>query len=516
MAKLNYLEAIPKETWDIIRGQTAQRLSATPGNGQAKTSAPQATPPRTWSAAELLDADFPEPPWIVPGLLPVGLTLLAGRPKVGKSWLALQLMQAVATGGNFLGQRVQRGACLYLALEDSPRRLQSRMRAQGWTARNVQADFVTVGQAGDLLPLNGKQGGALSLAEMIASSGYRLVVIDTLSRALNGDQNAADVMTAALAPLQEAAHTLGCAVVVVDHFNKLGAANPYSGGPGMEVGPDPVLNVLGSTAKAAMADAILGLYKAQGKAGAVLAVTGRDVEEKQLLLKQDPLTHSWQCEGDADAIRVSDARRQVWEAVKELGETTCTELAEILGRGKGPVLKDLVRLVNDGLLFRDGNTFRATQPEGVSKENEGKFGNLGNLETLETLETWKPHRSEMQQGFQSFHQGFHSGGRFTPGVSKVSRVSKVSTPEMETGSPAGQAQPPSEACSCGRCEWEWSPAMGAYLCSGCGREHVPTTTASVPVMITRRLRQRLLDAGYSESAIDRMTPHEAWQVVGDG
>jgi hypothetical protein len=314
---------------------------------------------RTWSAHDLLTRDWPDPPWCVPQIIPVGLTLLACRPKVGKSWLALQLMQAVATGGGFLGQSVTKGASLYLALEDPPRRLANRMHMQQWSdGGDVRADFVTVGTAGDLLPLNGTKGGALALADMIRERAYRLVIIDTLSRAIAGDQNDARDMTAALVPLQEAAHVCACAVVIIDHLNKMGGANPSAGGTDGAPALDPITNVLGSTAKAAMADAILGLYKAQGKAGAVLAIVGRDMEERQLSLKQDGLTKLWQSEGDADAVRVSDARRIVYDSVRELTETTCTELAEILGRNKGNVLRDLQRLVSDGLLTRQGDTYR--------------------------------------------------------------------------------------------------------------------------------------------------------------
>jgi RecA-family ATPase len=66
----------------------------------------------------------------VPGLLPVGLVMLAGRPKQGKSWLALQMAVAVGTGGKLLGQDVPEGKTLYLALEDSARRIKSRLESQ--------------------------------------------------------------------------------------------------------------------------------------------------------------------------------------------------------------------------------------------------------------------------------------------------------------------------------------------------------------------------------------------------
>ncbi len=407
-------QAQDRETAEELKRHAAARLA----QKAAPTPAEPARPGlRIVSARDLLTREWPEPPWVVPGLLPVGLTLLAGKPKVGKSWLALQLVQAVACGGRFLDVPVEQAPCLYLALEDSPRRLATRMKAQGWERLDAVADFVTVGEARDVLPLNGKTAGAVALGDAIRERGYKLVVIDTLSRAVSGDQNAVDVMTAALTPLQEAAHEHNCAVLVLDHHNKMGAANPYGGGPGMEVQPDPVLNILGSTGKAAMADAIWGLYKAQGKAGAVLAVVGRDVEEKQLLLKHDPLTKCWQSEGDAEAVRVSDARRVVWDSVKELGETTCTELAEILGRNKGSVLKDLVKLVGDGLLFRDGNTFRATQEERVSTEQKEKCGNFGNPATLATMQPGNP---------TAGHEGCQ--------VAKVARVARAEeeTPGEET------------------------------------------------------------------------------------
>jgi len=310
---------------------------------------------KVFSSDDLLTRDWPEPIWIVPDLLPIGLTLLAGRPKVGKSWLALQLCGAVSSGGRFLGQEVDKARILYMALEDSKRRVAERMKKQCWHI-GQSADFMTIGEAKGIIPF--AKGSADALARTIEESGYRLVVIDTLGRAVTGDQNAADVMTAALTPLQEMAHSCNCAVVLVDHHNKMGAASPYGGGPGLDVSADPVLNILGSTAKAAMADCIWGLYKSsQGKAGAVLAITGRDLEEKQLTLKQDGLTRIWQCEGNADQVRMTDTRRAVFDAVKELGRATCQDLAKAVGRNKGNVYRDLTQMVDSGVLCKAGDIY---------------------------------------------------------------------------------------------------------------------------------------------------------------
>ena len=62
-----------------------------------------------WAVAELYAADFPAPRFVVADLVPAGLTILAGRPKLGKSWLALQTAAAVGTGGSVLGLNAECG-----------------------------------------------------------------------------------------------------------------------------------------------------------------------------------------------------------------------------------------------------------------------------------------------------------------------------------------------------------------------------------------------------------------------
>src|SRR5581483_5536111 len=80
------------------------------------------------SAAELMSITLPPPRYAVPGLVSEGLNILAGRPKAGKSWWALQAGLAIASGGMaFSALPVQSGEVLYLALEDTWRRLQSRI-----------------------------------------------------------------------------------------------------------------------------------------------------------------------------------------------------------------------------------------------------------------------------------------------------------------------------------------------------------------------------------------------------
>src|SRR5262249_23042571 len=84
-------------------------------------------PSVTFTAKELRDMRFKAIKYVVPGVIVEGLTLLASKPKKGKSWLMMHAAIAVATGGTTLGGiECEEGDVLYCALEDNPRRLQSR------------------------------------------------------------------------------------------------------------------------------------------------------------------------------------------------------------------------------------------------------------------------------------------------------------------------------------------------------------------------------------------------------
>ena len=79
------------------------------------------------TAGELMDKQFLPKPVIVEGMLPAGTYILAGTPKIGKSFLMTQLCWSEAEGIPFLGLATRKSTVLYLALEDTQERLQSRL-----------------------------------------------------------------------------------------------------------------------------------------------------------------------------------------------------------------------------------------------------------------------------------------------------------------------------------------------------------------------------------------------------
>jgi len=298
------------------------------------------TPARAefWTARELLEAEFPEPRWAVPGLIPIGLTLIAGRPKVGKSWLGLQLAHAVGTGGVFLGVKVEPGDVLYLALEDSPRRLQRRSRDQGIPA-TAAITFYTAWR-----PLH--KGGMDDLLIQLEAHNYSLVIIDTLERATPGtDKSDEKVMGPIFDQLQRMAQNRNLAIVLLDHHRK-------NGGFGNNVIDD----VIGTTAKAGTADAIAGMYKEQGKREVMFTILGRDVEEQSLSLRWDAEFYCWQSMGAAGEVKAEGVKADILEAIADLqamGElATTTRIAKHIGRDVGHTSRAMADLLREGIILQ--------------------------------------------------------------------------------------------------------------------------------------------------------------------
>jgi len=284
-------------------------------------------------------ADLPEPSWVVPDVLPAGLSLLAGRPKIGKSFLALQLAVAVGSGGAFLGRQVEAGRVAYVALEDSPRRMRKRLKAMG--ASTDGGNLILAFQWPDM-----GDGGLSELANMLSRHKPRLVVFDTLARAFTGrvDWDRIGQATEALAGVQESALAHDCAVLFVDHHRK---SNGFDG--------DVVDDVMGSTGKSAVADVVLGLYRQRGERDATLRFTGRDVEDSTLGLRFERTTCCWELTEGADGVKVGSVQADILAALEDLGgRATVTELAGYMEKDKSNMGKELAELVAKGAVARDG------------------------------------------------------------------------------------------------------------------------------------------------------------------
>jgi RecA-family ATPase len=301
---------------------------------------------KTFTAAEILAMDFPPIPWIVPDYLPPGLTFLYGKPKVGKSWMALQLALSVSTGGKVFSKDIQARRVLYLALEDRERRLKDRMKKQNWPA-DPSVDYMFYDEFREMIgALN--SGGGKRLLAYIDAQKFGLVIVDTFSRSIQGDQLDSTQMVEAVGPLQQYALSRDIGLIFVDHM------------PKNTVIIDPIANLYGSVAKAGIMDTAWGIYKEQGKRGATLTITGRDVEEHTLKLVFEMDGYYWHCEGEAPEIEMTDRRQEILEYLKDQDQPTrLSRIAKDLGKDRGNTFKRLADLCNSGLIKRLGDLYEA-------------------------------------------------------------------------------------------------------------------------------------------------------------
>ena len=303
----------------------------------------------SFSGAQLLKMELPDPKWVVPGLLPEGFSILAGNPKLGKSWLALGIAIASATGGAVLGSvQVERGDVLYLALEDTARRLQNRVRKiLGEGARDADLSRIQFDVEWPRLD----EGGVTKIERwLLEHPEARLVIIDTFQKirgnGASSNSNAYGADYEAVSGLKTLADRYGVAILIVHHRKK---------GEGM----DDLESISGSYGLTGAADGIWSLKRERGRADATLFVTGRDVDEQELALKWDALIGCWSLLGEAGEYRMSQERAEIIEAIRVAGRPLAPKELHDMGIGTTyPAVKQTVwQMSKDGQLRNDGGKY---------------------------------------------------------------------------------------------------------------------------------------------------------------
>ncbi len=299
-------------------------------------------PAGIFSAADLQGRVFPPIKWIVPGILPEGLTLLAGKPKLGKSWLALDIAVAVASGGSVLGRECEPGPVLCLALEDNQRRLQRRLQlVAGSTPWPRDLEFHTEWPR---LPA----GLGRMRNWVIARPGARLLIADTLAvirPPARAAESAHSGDYAAMRGMHQLANEHGISVLVVHHVRKADAEDPFD-------------TVSGSTGLTGAADSTLILTRRDSDGGAILYGRGRDLEVFERGLDFDQDTCRWRDLGDPVEAFASDTRSAIFAAIRA-GNTAAKQIISETGIKDDNAYQTLRRMVRAGDLKKDGRgTYR--------------------------------------------------------------------------------------------------------------------------------------------------------------
>ena len=310
-------------------------------------------PVRGYTMAELMDTEFPPTRWVVPHLIPEGLTMLASKPKCGKSWMMLGIATASGIGGETLGQKVPQGDALYLALEDTPARLKGRLQQSlGFVMPPTRAVVYTEWPRVD-------EGGIERMEKWVKSvENPRWIGIDVFvmvrgARQKNGNAYEEDYRAAR--PLKQFAEMYKVGITIAHHLGKRDS-------------DDPLDMISSTTGLPGACDNILVIRRSSQ--GTQLQGRGRDISEVDKAIKLDEMG-VWQVLGDSAEVMRSDTRKKILAVLdRETEPVAPTEIARATGISLNHVSVLLYRMVAAGEVQKAsrGRYAKAAQPHNQRDE----------------------------------------------------------------------------------------------------------------------------------------------------
>lgn len=170
---------------------------------------------------ELLQRPFPT--WTVRDVMPrTGLAVIYGGPGSGKTFLMLDMAMSIARGIPWHGRRTKQGVCVYIAGEGALRaRVTAYMRHNGLDDDAVP-DFLTLESAVNFLDARADAADLIeAIQEKVGDRAVRLIVVDTLARAMvGGKENASEDMGAVIATAGKVSDAFDCLLAFVHHSGK--------------------------------------------------------------------------------------------------------------------------------------------------------------------------------------------------------------------------------------------------------------------------------------------------------
>ncbi|MCI6150016.1 MAG: helicase RepA family protein [Flintibacter sp.] len=262
----------------------------------------------TLTMTELFQTSYKSRPPIIENLLHSGAYILAGAPKIGKSFLVAQIAYHVSTGQDLWGCKAHQGTVLYLALEDDFQRIQNRMFMMYGVNDTPNLHFATAA---------GKIGNGLDEQLenfMREHPDTKLIIIDTMQKIREvGDEAysyASDYEI--VGKLKQFADKHCICVLTVHHTRKQPAGDAFE-------------MISGTTGLLGCADGSLLMQKKKRTAlEATIDVVGRDQQDQILYLKKDPETQIWNLER-METEPHKEPPDPVLEAVAKLVSAECPE-----------------------------------------------------------------------------------------------------------------------------------------------------------------------------------------------
>lgn len=217
------------------------------------------------SSVEIMNTPMKKQRFIVDGMIYPGVHILSGDPKIGKSWMMMDMCLAVAKGEDFLGRKTEQGQVMYMALEDTFVSLQSRMYELTDEPSENLFFILLANSIG-----SGLEEDLQECRKMF--SDLKMVVIDTLQKIRNNIDTKYGADYQELSVLKNIAYQLGIAIVLVHHNRKARDSNPNN-------------LISGTNGIAGCADGLL-VFTRNGE-NAMLHISGRGAPALDLNLKRE-------------------------------------------------------------------------------------------------------------------------------------------------------------------------------------------------------------------------------------
>ncbi len=323
--------------------------------------------PNIFTAKELMAREIQEPMWIVPGLIPYGLTLLAGASKTGKSWLALGLSIAVANGTAALGRYdTEEADVLYMALEDSDYRLHDRifkiMNGHPFPEQlHLTKEWTVLDKAG------------ISVLKdwLLTNHKVKLVIIDVfakIKKPMKG-RNWYENDYEAMSILKKLCEELSLSMILVVHFNK---RTDFE---------DSFHSISGSTGLTGAADTIILLNGNRKMIKSKLTIVGRDIDQNDLTITFNKDRWQWLLEDDTDEDDKSDERKAIILLLQKTDRPMrSAEIAKTLDKKDNAVRQLLPKLLNGGDIIKTKRGLYTIPNNNNNNNNNDNNGNTNNID----------------------------------------------------------------------------------------------------------------------------------------
>ena len=302
------------------------------------------------SCEEIMTTVYKPIEFVVDGLIAQGLYILAGAPKVGKSWLSLDICLSIAKGKKVLEHETKCGTALYLCLEDSFERIQKRL----YELTDEPTDRLYFAIMSDSI--------GHGLEEQITDfksqhSDLKIVFIDTLQMIRESTENNYGSDYKELSVLKTLADKLEIAIVLVHHTRKCSDSDPFN-------------MISGSTGLSGCVDGSMVLVETKrGDRTAELYCVGRDIENQEIALVFE--NSRWTVTDESKAIEPDLFSFAVHDFMLERKyfKGSATELCKLLYNQFGKqyysnrVTRDLVQHTDE--LARYGVAFKSRRSHGI-------------------------------------------------------------------------------------------------------------------------------------------------------